>query len=403
MHMESTLLYLILIIVAARGGGELAERFHQPAVFGEILAGVLLGLIPEVRAALGNDAILFLSEIGVILLLFEVGLDSEFDEFLKVGIPAAMVALIGVIMPLVVGFTVTRLLGLTINQSLFIGATLTATSVGITARVLKDLRQSQSKEAKIIIGAAVVDDILGLLVLSVVLGIAAPAAAAHMTNPFVTIALAVVFLVASLYIGLKAAPFLVGLTRKMRSRGILTVAAFAFCLVLSYISSRVGLSPIVGAFAAGLVLASTEDRVRITDRIIPVADVFVPVFFAVVGMHVDLRFLSWPILGLAAVLLVIAVVTKLMAGLGALRQRVNKLTIGIGMVPRGEVGLIFASIGLSSRILSPALYGAIIITVLLTTLVSPPWLKLQLQRVQSKQPPRGRRVRNQDGGSISDR
>jgi Kef-type K+ transport system membrane component KefB len=172
----------------------------------------------------------------------------------------------------------------------------------------------------------------------------------------------------------------------MRGRGILTVSAFALALALAYLSGLVGLAPIVGAFAAGLVLASTSDRVRISEQIQPVADIFAPVFFATVGMQVDLARLSparpenWPILGLAIALLAVAIPTKLAAGLGVVRQKVDRLAVGIAMVPRGEVGLIFATIGLQKGILSRELYGAVVLVVLVTTVVTPPWLKHRLSR-----------------------
>ncbi|MBI2844803.1 MAG: cation:proton antiporter [Armatimonadetes bacterium] len=389
MHASNELLYLILLIVAARAGGEISERFHQPAVFGEIVAGIVLGIIPALHPAVDSEAIMFVAEIGVILLLFEVGLESELADFLKVGAPAALVAAIGVVLPLFLGFGAMRLLGYDTYIALFLGATLTATSVGITARVFNDLRMMHRKEAKIVIGAAVVDDILGLLVLSVVLGLVG-GAALRVIDVGRTVGMAVAFLVAAIVIGHRAAPFLISLTRKMRGRGVLVVSAFGFGLVVAYLGSLLGLAAIVGAFAAGLVLASTEDRVHITEKIQPVADIFVPVFFAQVGMRVDLGLLNparpenWPVLGLGAVLLAIAIPTKLASGLGAIKQRADKLTIGIGMVPRGEVGLIFASIGLHNAILNQSVYGAVILVLLVTTLMTPPWLKHRLSRVQKK-------------------
>jgi len=378
MHAGDALLYLVIIIAAGRLGGEIAERLHQPAVVGEIVAGLAIGLIPAIRPAAGNETIRFIAELGVILLLFEVGLESEFEEFLRVGAAAVAVAVIGVVLPLSIGFAFTSLLGYQRLEALFLGATLTATSVGITARVLRDLRQTQSREARIVIGAAVADDVLGLLVLSVVLGIGA--GTAEVGRTMLMFGAAIVFLAAAIVIGIRAAPFFVVLTRRMRGRGVVAVSAFAFALVLAYIGGRLGLAPVVGAFAAGLVLTSTEDRYRITEQIQPVADIFAPVFFTVVGMQVDMARLSWPVLGVAAVLFVVAVPTKLVAGLGAARYRVDKLTVGIAMVPRGEVGLIFASLGLARGIVSPGLYAAIVLVILLTTLIAPPWLGRRIAR-----------------------
>lgn len=388
MHADQTLLFLILILVAARLGGEIAVRLRQPAVLGEILAGVTLGMIPAIRMAADQQTtmfqiMLFVAEIGVILLLFEVGLESEFDEFLKVGAPAALVAVTGVVLPLFVGMAGAKFLGYSTNVALFLGGTLTATSVGITAKVLGELRQSQSKEAKIIIGAAVVDDILGLLVLSVVLGIATGKGISG-GEIVRMLTLAVLFLVGAILIGIRSAPFLIKLTQRMKGRGVLAVSAFTFGLLLAYSGSLIGIAPIVGAFAAGLVLASTADRVKITEGIQPVVDIFAPVFFTVVGIQVNLMLLnptdsaSWPFLGLAGVLLLIAVPTKLIAGVGAIGRRVDKVAVGIGMVPRGEVGLIFASLGRSAGVLSEGVYGAVILVVLATTLITPPWLKQRM-------------------------
>ncbi|HOP79678.1 MAG TPA: cation:proton antiporter [Armatimonadota bacterium] len=380
-----TLLFLALILIAARIGGEIAIRLKQPAVLGEIIAGVLLGTIPQIRPAIESDAILFIAEIGVILLLFEVGLDSEFDEFLRVGLPSTFVAVIGVALPLIAGFGAVRLLGYSSDVALFLGGTLTATSIGITARVLNDLNQAQSQEATIIIGAAVADDILGLLVLSVLSGIAS----GHAVTPASVVgslAISISFLVIAIVVGIKAAPSLIALTRRMQGRGVLAVAAFIFVIFLAYMSSLLGLAAIIGAFAAGLALASTDDKVKISEGIQPVANIFAPVFFATVGMQVDLTLLnpfvrsSWPFLGLALLLLLISVPTKVVAGLGAVRRDVDKLAVGIGMVPRGEVGLIFAEIGRRIGILNEGIYGAIVLVALITTLITPPWLKYRLSQ-----------------------
>lgn len=390
MHASESLLILILIIIAARVGGELAERFRQPAVLGEILAGIalvpLLGILLHTGPISENETIMFIAEIGVILLLFEVGLESDLNEFRKVGMPAAIVAAIGVVFPFALGFLAVYLLGYGTHIALFIGGTLTATSVGITARVFNDMRQTQSKTAKIVIGAAVVDDILGLLVLSVVLGLAA-GAAIHVGKILGTVGLAVTFLVAAIVIGTWSAPYLLKLAARLRGRGVIAVTAFTFGLVVAYLGSLLGLAAIVGAFAAGLVLASTEHRLHITERMEPVADLFVPVFFTVIGMQVNLALLgNWQMVGLAAVLLLVAVPTKLVAGFGAVGQKVDKLAIGIGMIPRGEVGLIFASIGLANHILTESVYGAVVIALLFTTLIVPPWLKQRLLRTRPQHP-----------------
>ncbi len=239
--------------------------------------------------------------------------------------------------------------------------------------------------------AAVVDDILGVLVLSVVLG-TATGGALHLGGLALRLFLAVAFLAAAVLIGLRSAPWLVALVRQMKGRGVLAVSAFIFGLGLAYLGGLLHLAAIIGAFAAGLVLASTQDRVQITEGIQPVVDIFAPVFFATVGMRVNLMLLnpahpdSWQYLLLAVVLFIVAVATKLLAGYGSLKRGVDRLAIGIGMVPRGEVVLIFASLGKTAGILSTGVYGAVVLAVLLTTLVTPPWLRQRLAR-------RPRRVR----------
>jgi Kef-type K+ transport system membrane component KefB len=385
-----SLLYLILIIVAARIGGEIAESLRQPAVLGELLAGVGLGLT-TLRGAVDDPAVAFIASIGVILLLFEVGLESELDEFRKVGRSAASVAVIGVILPLALGYALALALIGDSRQALFLGATLTATSVGITARVITDLGRIASAEARIILAAAVVDDILGLLVLSIVLGITSTGKLDAMAAGRGA-GIAVAFLVIAVWVGIRYAPSLVSLAQRLRTRGVLVTVSFTFCLALALAAERLGLAEIVGAFAAGLVLATTEDRIKIQQQIKPLADVFIPVFFVVVGLQVNLASLNplepgrLPVLLTGAALLVLAVSTKLAAGLGVFDRHVSKIAVGVGMIPRGEVGLIFASVGLAAGILTQALYAVIVFVVFFSTLIAPPWLKTIFARSDTRGP-----------------
>lgn len=385
-----SLLSLILIIVAARVGGEIAESLRQPAVLGELLAGVGLGLT-TLRVAVDDPAVAFIASIGVILLLFEVGLESELDEFRKVGRSAASVAVIGVILPLALGYALALALIGDSRQALFLGATLTATSVGITARVITDLGRIGSAEARIILAAAVVDDILGLLVLSIVLGITSTGKLDAMAAGRGA-GIAVAFLVIAVWVGIRYAPSLVSLAQRLRTRGVLVTVSFTFCLALALAAEKLGLAEIVGAFAAGLVLATTEDRVKIQQQIKPLADVFIPVFFVVVGLQVNLASLNplepgrLPVLLTGAALLVLAVSTKLAAGLGVFERHVSRIAVGVGMIPRGEVGLIFASVGLAAGILTPALYAVVIFVVFFSTLVAPPWLKAIFARSETRGP-----------------
>jgi Kef-type K+ transport system membrane component KefB len=379
-----SLIYLILIIATAKIGGEIAEYFKQPAVLGELLIGMLLGLT-ALRSASADPAIIFVGSIGIILLLFEVGLDSELGEFTNVGASAVLVAVIGVVIPLAAGFAAVYAYRGNYSQALFIGATLTATSIGITSRVLMDLGKMATREAKIILGAAVIDDILGLLLLSVVLQIAATGRAdAIAVTKAVSIALA--FLVAAIWIGIRFAPKLIPFAQKLKTRGVLVSIAFLFCLVLAFGAKELGLAEIIGAFAAGLVLATTDDRIKIQEQIKPVTDIFVPVFFVLVGLQVNLRDMN-PLdpthrstLLMAFFLLILAVLGKVAAGVGVLSRGVSKLAVGVGMVPRGEVGLIFASIGLKAGIVTADLYGGLVLVVFITTMITPFWLTRVLEK-----------------------
>lgn len=373
------LLYLIIIIASAKIGGEIAEHFKQPAVLGELLVGVLLSMT-AVREAASNSAIVFVGSIGIILLLFEVGLESELSDYVKVGSSAILVAVVGVIMPLAMGTTVSYILRGDIHQALFLGATLTATSVGITTRVLADMGKIRMKESKIIIGAAVVDDVLGLLLLSVVLQIVS-VGRLDVFALVKAVVIALVFLIGSIWLGRRCAPKLISFAQQLKTRGVLVSISFLFCLILAFFAEKLGLAGIIGAFAAGLVLAATDDRVNIHRQIKPVTDIFVPVFFVLVGLQVDLRSMN-PLdashrsaLLVFLILLFIAVVGKLMAGFGVLAKNVSKYAVGVGMIPRGEVGLIFASMGLKDGIVPVNLYGELILIVFISTLITPFWLR----------------------------
>ena len=383
-QIAQAILAIILILVFAKIFGEVAERIGQPPVLGELVAGVVLAATifkwMHVQAS-ENLPLLLLAELGVILLLFEVGLESDLEEFLRVGPSAFMVAMVGLAGPFAVGYFGSLLFHLSHVVAVFIGATLTATSVGITARTLSDLGRLRTSEAKIILGAAVIDDVLGLIILAVVTGLV-------MTgniSPWQigqTTALAIAFLVGAILIGVPITPHLLRVVKKLRTRGILTIGAFLFCLVLSYLAHELKLATIVGAFAAGLVLARTEDLAHIQERMKPIADILLPIFFVMVGVRVDLNVLN-PLnpqtkgtLAFMGMLIAVAVIMKLFAGLGVVQRGVNRIIVGIGMIPRGEVGLIFATTGLARKIITPGEYAVIIAVVVITTFITPPLLKL---------------------------
>ncbi len=377
MEFHDLLIGLVIILLAAKLGGELMARLGQTAVLGELLAGVVIG--PGVLALVRESEVLHaLAELGVLILLFEVGLESDLAKLLKAGPQAVLVALVGVVVPFAAGFGLMHGLGHPGLVAVFVGATLTATSVGVTARVLTDLGQLQDPAAAVVLGAAVVDDILGLLTLAVVTGIAATGRVSPGGIAFLGVK-SLVFLVIAVLIALRRAPLLVGLIGRLQARGALVVASLVFALAAAATAEWIGLAAIIGAFAAGLILSRTEPHAQIEDRIKPVADVFVPIFFVTVGLQVDLSklnpFAEGAQLGLALALAAVAIGSKLVAGLAVYHPGTRRWPVGVGMVPRGEVGLIFAGAGLAAAVVAPDLYSALVVMVMITTFVAPAWLK----------------------------
>jgi Kef-type K+ transport system membrane component KefB len=386
MHGADLFLALAVIWLVAKVGGELAERAGQPAVLGELLAGMIIGpgglaLVSE------SEVIQGLAQIGVAILLFEIGLQSDLRELLRAGAQATIVAVVGVICPFGLGLAFGLGWGLPPLTAVFVGATLTATSVGITARVLADLGRLHEPASRVVLGAAVIDDVLGLVILATVAAVVETGAVSAATV-LIILAKAIGFLIAALFLGIRFAPVLMRLVIRMRVRGSLIVMTLVACLLVSALAERMGLATIVGAFAIGLVLARTEPRARIEDTLKPVADILVPVFFVGVGMLADLRALNpFGPAGtrgtiLAAALTLLAVAGKLLAGLAVYQRGVARWPVGVGMIPRGEVGLIFAGIGLTTKVIDQTLYTALLAMVLLSTLVVPPWLRVVYQRVR---------------------
>jgi Na+:H+ antiporter len=396
-------LALAVILAAAKLGGDVAERIGQPAVLGELVVGVLVGNLPLLGISwfqfiTGNATIGVIAQLGAVILLFEVGLESTVRDMMQVGLRSLMVAVLGVVAPWVLGWWVGALLlpNHSVYVHAFLGAALTATSVGITARVLKDLGHAQSPEARIILGAAVIDDVLGLVVLAAVAAVIAAAdsgAALSYGALALVLGKALVFLFGSLSLGVVFSPRLFSFASRLRGRGVLLATALVFCFTLAWLASAIGLAPIVGAYAAGLILedvhyrelAAKEER-QLEDLVRPISSFLVPVFFVLMGMRVDLSALMRPeILGLAGTLTLAAIIGKQACALGALGARLDWLSIGIGMIPRGEVGLIFANIGLAlvvrgEHIIDAGTYSAVVIMVMLTTLITPPALKWSLAR-----------------------
>lgn len=400
-------LALAIILAGAKVGGHLAERIGQPAVLGELLVGIVLGNlhlvgIENFEPLKANTTLDALARLGVILLLFEVGLESTVGDMLQVGARSLAVAVLGVVAPWVLGWAVGvfMLPQHSVYAHVFLGAILTATSVGITARVLRDLGRAQAPEARIILGAAVIDDILGLVILAVVanlIGAANTGAALSWGAVSIVIGKAMVFLVGALSLGLWLSPHVFRVTARLRGRGILLATGLVFCFLLSWLASVIGLAPIVGAFAAGLVLEQGHYRQftekgehTLVELVKPIASFLVPVFFVLVGMTVEIAaFANRGVLGLATLLTVAAIVGKQLCALGGLGAPLDRLSIGIGMIPRGEVGLIFANIGLGLAIngvpvIDRGIYSAVVIMVMLTTLVTPPLLQWSLARGEAR-------------------
>ncbi|AUC61227.1 high-affinity Na+(Li+):H+ thylakoid membrane antiporter NhaS3 [Cyanobacterium sp. HL-69] len=413
--LAGVLLSLVIIYFASKLGGELCSRINLPSVLGELVGGVVIGvsalkflvfpeggmeatdsLIIQLLQSTANlspggtelvfesmsEVISVLAELGVIILLFEIGLESDLKELIRVGPSAAIVAVVGVVAPFVMGTAgLVFLFGLPVIPSVFAGAALTATSIGITAKVLAELGKLSSTEGQIIIGAAVLDDILGIIVLAVV-GSLVKTGEVEVSQILILIVSAGTFLIGTILIGRLISPFLVSLVNQMKTRGQVLITGIIFAFLLAYVANIIQLEGILGAFAAGLVLAETEKRKELEEQIIPVADLFVPIFFVCVGARTDLGVLNPAIpsnregLIIASFLIVVAIVGKVITGFTIWgKPEINKLAIGVGMIPRGEVGLVFAGVGSASGALSPATEAAIIVMVIATTFVAPPLLK----------------------------
>lgn len=445
---------LFFLILAAILGRYLARKLYQPAVLGELMIGVILGAIaysfhselvtlirykdlvaiiieqgsPEVSwiervdqvlnaAALSMDdrlnlrsilvspdfpayyrllqSTLLFSSLGVILLLFMVGLESSVEEMQHAGLPALIVAILGVAIPFALGYLSAWLLlpsGTSSNVLVFTGATLCATSIGITARVFRDLGKLQIREAKIVLGAAVIDDVLGLIVLAVVSGIVV-SGGVNLGSLGLIVLKAGLFLGFILLFGAKWMARNIRFFGKLDQSNLRLMYPIGLLVLLSWLADAIGLATIVGAFAAGLILkeehfdtGSPAGKNQSVERLIaPIEGIFAPVFFVLMGVQVDLTtFLRIDVLMVGLALTFVAVIGKILAAV-FLPTSIDKLVVGIGMVPRGEVGLIFAGIGKTLGVFDGGMFSAIIILVVLTTLLTPPLLKWAIER-------RGRRL-----------
>ena len=416
-------LWIAIVLILAKVSA-LVERVGQPAVLGEILMGICLGNLPLLgiyffAPMVSNEIMHFLAELGVVILLFYIGMESSVESMVKVGAQSFLVATIGVAVPFVLGTYVAGPLllpGQSANTYLFLGSILTATSVGITARVLKDIGKSQTAESRIIIGAAVIDDVMGLVILAVVSAIVFKGSVS-MGEMGIILAKAIVFLIGAVLIGMPLAPFLGKFFSKIHTGvGMKFALVISFGLVFAYLASVVGLAPIVGAFAAGLILkpvhfkafdnpeivkeleevvsgaesrgsfvakidgiAATHSEKHTEDFVDHLGHFLVPIFFVITGMQVKLEaFMDINVVLISLGLFAAAVIGKIVAGFGC-GKGIRKWVVGVGMIPRGEVGLIFANMGRSLGVMDDNIFSAVVVVIMLTTLVPPPVLAALLK------------------------
>ncbi|MDJ0805830.1 MAG: cation:proton antiporter [Gammaproteobacteria bacterium] len=432
-----------LILISALIGRIIARRVRQPSVLGELIMGVLLGnllyffgfdlmgvlregiaytelsklvlsgasldgtlaelmgtergekFLEIIQSPQGTEyiavaqAVDVFSRYGVIFLLFHVGLDTCVNELRSVGADSLRVAIIGVAAPFLLGFAVTWFLtpDAPHAQHMFLGATLGATSIGITARVLQDLNQHRCQEAQIIVGAAVMDDVLGLVMLAIVSGIVVTGSV-EINEIVRTMLLASLFIISVLYLGPHIIQILIKMLRNMNVLEAKLFVPFIFVMLLAWLANLVGLATIVGAFAAGLLLLDSHfkawgdhrrHKYSIKELFAPLEAILVPVFFVLMGIQVKLEtFLDWNVVLLSVALILVAVIGKVVAGLGVLGTDLKRLAVGVGMMPRGEVGLVFASIGINLNVIDRSMFSAVVLMVIVTTLATPPILKALL-------------------------
>jgi Na+:H+ antiporter len=381
-HSGKLLLELFLMFAGGKVLAEVFEHLRQPPVVGEILAGVLLGpsLLNMVHP---SEMTLGMAEIGAIFLLFTVGLDTRPNELLQVGWIATLVATAGVIVPFILGFGYMKLGDHSAVESIFVGAAMVATSVGITARVLADMGALSTRVARVILGAAVIDDILGMIVLAVVSSLS-EGRVNYLSLAIVT-AEAVGFSLLVIFFGSRIIGRFHPTVAKLRARNSAFTLSVLLCLGLSLASMYIGMAAIIGAFLAGLALADHSPQYRLRENAHPIMEFLTPFFFVLLGAQVDLRTMTDPkILATAGIVCVLAILSKLVGcGLGAISLGVkDALRIGVGMVPRGEVGLIVAAVGLNLHTIPDSIYTVVVIMSIVTTLFSPPVLRVILPRPQ---------------------
>jgi Kef-type K+ transport system membrane component KefB len=382
------LISLAVLLFAAKIFAELFNKLRLPAVLGELVAGIIVGpfalgsllIFDGKPLVILNETIRQIGEISGIVILFIAGLEITPREFLRGGAASFTIGACGVIVPFFLGYYVFTIFGLEGLQSILVATALTATSVAITVRVLTELGKMQTKEAKIILGAAIVDDILAIAVLSVVLTMVQTGNMAPNITDIIFLILKILGIFAVLLIGaIIIIPRIVNAERLWKARGSIEGIVTASFFGASAIAAAVGLSPIVGAFSVGMAVASTKIIKRVEEYVDKLEIIFAPLFFAIIGAQVNLTGVNLDVLFLSAIVVAVAIFSKLVGcGLPAmmfLREKSKAMKVGIGMISRGEVGLIVAGIGVTSGALSSNIYTTVIIMVAITTLITPVWLK----------------------------
>jgi len=388
-HASDILFTLFVVFVAAQVGGEIAQRLKLPGVVGEIAAGCaigpsLLGLIAPDQIAAGTPLDV-LSELGVVLLLFAVGLETRLEDMKKVGRPAFLVGVLGVLAPFAMGAVWAHLSGFDWDKSMFVAAAFVATSAGITARVLQELGVLQRVESKVILGAAVIDDILAMLLLGVVVSLQGGGGFDPL-HLLMVLAGAVGFIAVIGWGGTRVMRWNSAWLDKPRHAHSPLLIVLALCLGLAWLSTRFGLAAIIGAFLAGMIASETRQQHTLEKQTQPLLVLLTPFFFVITGSKIDLHLLaSVDALLMLALVTVIAIVSKLIGGfLGALSLgRRGATIVGFGMVPRGEVGVVIASLGLAAGVFSDRVYAIIVAMSLLTAMVTPPVLAWLLRRADT--------------------
>jgi Kef-type K+ transport system membrane component KefB len=422
--LTGVLLTLVIIYTTSKIGAEISQSLDFPPVLGELVAGVIVGVsafdwivlaggdIPAAESGVmfvlqwiyqltpvaatnifesQTEIISVLAELGVIILLFEIGLESDLRQLKAVGVQAVVVACVGVAVPFAAGTVgLMTIFHVTAIPAIFAGAALTATSIGITSKVLSELGQLNSTEGQIIVGAAVIDDVLGIIVLAVVASLS-KTGSIDVTNVLVLIVSATVFLIGSILLASIFNQGFVLIVETLKTRGSIVIPAFTLAFFMAFLGNAIHLEAILGAFAAGLVLDESDTRNELDEMVKPVADLLVPIFFITVGAQVDLGVLNptdpanWQGLLIATFLIATAIFGKLVTGWAVFgKPEINRLAIGVGMIPRGEVGLVFAGIGTASGAIDKSLAAAIILMVIITTFLAPPFLRIAFDKFSSQ-------------------